>query len=96
MVKAIFLWKKPLIFEFWNGVNERKAPKQERHTQIYKDSSFIFFFFFFNVRKQQQIQKRILLKSANFQNPVLGSSLAQAVLMCWYIYQLQIVTKKYI
>ena len=81
-----------MIFRIWNRVDEGKAPRQERHTQIYKDSSFIFFFFY--VGEQQQIWWQFLLKSANFQNPVLGSSLAQTLLFCWYIFELDFVTKK--
>ena len=83
-----------MIFRIWNRVDEGKAPRQETHTQIYKDSSFIFFFFFFYVGEQQQIWWQFLLKSANFQNPVLGSSLAQTLLFCWYIFELDFVTKK--
>ena len=90
--KTHFLRIKSLISRIWNRVDEGKAPRQERHTQIYKDSSLIFFFF--NVGEQQQIRWQNLLKSANFQNPVLGSSLAQTLLFCWYIFELDFVTKK--
>ena len=59
-----------MIFEFRNSVNEGKAPRQERHTQIYKDSSLIFFFFFLictvknNITRKQHPQIDELSKSS--------------------------------